>query len=88
MRSESDSFDIVEAALDAAGVPEADAVLVSTDRNISRFANSNLHQNMSEVTAELVPALTERFEPWPEAVELDGQADPATACRTPGVGPW
>lgn len=53
MRSESESFDVVEAALDAAGVPEADAVLVSTDRNISRFANSNLHQNMSEVTAEL-----------------------------------
>ena len=47
-----------------------------------------LGQDPSEVTAELVPALTERFEPWPEAVELDGQADPATACRTPGLGPW
>ena len=33
--------------------PEADAVFISTDQNISRFANSNLHQNMSEVSAEL-----------------------------------
>ena len=47
-----------------------------------------LGEDPSEVTAELVPALTERFEPWPEAVELDGQADPAAACRIPGVGPW
>jgi predicted Zn-dependent protease len=43
---------IVENALDAANV-EADALLVSTDQNISRFANSNLHQNMSEISAEL-----------------------------------
>ncbi|HEX9163501.1 MAG TPA: TldD/PmbA family protein [Thermoanaerobaculia bacterium] len=28
-------------------------MLVSADRNISRFANSNLHQNMSEESAEL-----------------------------------
>lgn len=46
------SMRILERALHAAG-GEADAVLVSTDRNISRFANSNLHQNMSETTAEL-----------------------------------
>ena len=53
MRSESESFDILGRALAAAKVDEADAVFVSTDRNISRFANSNLHQNMSEVTADL-----------------------------------
>jgi predicted Zn-dependent protease len=47
---------IIDRALDAAraaGAAEADAVFDSTDQNISRFANSNLHQNMSEVSAEL-----------------------------------
>ncbi|HSY49988.1 MAG TPA: metallopeptidase TldD-related protein [Thermoanaerobaculia bacterium] len=53
MRPEHDSFAILDAALNAAGAPEADAVFVSTDQNISRFANSNLHQNMSEISAEL-----------------------------------
>jgi predicted Zn-dependent protease len=56
MRSEHDSFAILESALDAAraaGAAEADAVFSSNDQNISRFANSNLHQNMSEVSAEL-----------------------------------
>jgi predicted Zn-dependent protease len=53
MKDERDSYAIIEQALSAAGTPEADAVFVSTDQNISRFANSNLHQNMSEVGAEL-----------------------------------
>ena len=56
MRSESDSFAILESALDAAraaGAAEADAVFSANDQNISRFANSNLHQNMSEISAEL-----------------------------------
>src|SRR5260221_10807848 len=53
MRSEHDSVRIIEDALSAAGTAEADAVFISTDQNISRFANSNLHQNMSEVSAEL-----------------------------------
>jgi predicted Zn-dependent protease len=56
MRSQHDSLAILDAALDAAratGAAEADAVFESTDQNISRFANSNLHQNMSEVSAEL-----------------------------------
>jgi predicted Zn-dependent protease len=53
MRTEHESFDILEQALRAAGASEADAVFVSTDQNISRFANSNLHQNMSEISAEL-----------------------------------
>ena len=52
MRAEHDSFRIIEEALNAAQ-DEADAVLTSTDQNISRFANSNLHQNMSEISAEL-----------------------------------
>jgi predicted Zn-dependent protease len=52
MRSESESFEILERALAAAGT-EADAVFHSVDQNISRFANSNVHQNMSEVAAGL-----------------------------------
>src|SRR5438477_12665684 len=53
MRSQSDSYAVIEAALDAAEAQEADALFVSTDQNITRFANSNVHQNMSEVSAEL-----------------------------------
>jgi PmbA protein len=53
MRSEADSHAVLAAALDAAGTPESDAVLVSTDRNITRFANSSIHQNMSEISAVL-----------------------------------
>lgn len=53
MRGDVDAFATLQVALDAAGTPEADAMLVSTDQNISRFANSNLHQNMSEMSAEL-----------------------------------
>ena len=53
MRSESDSLAILERALHAAGAEEADAVFLSVDQNISRFANSQLHQNMSEESAWL-----------------------------------
>lgn len=53
MRTEHESFDILDEALRAAGTAEADAVFISTDQNISRFANSNLHQNMSEISAEI-----------------------------------
>jgi len=53
MRSQADSFDVIARALDAANADEADALFVSTDQNITRFANSNVHQNMSEVSAEL-----------------------------------
>lgn len=53
MHSESEALDIVHRALAAARADEADAAFVATDRNISRFANSNLHQNMSEISAEL-----------------------------------
>lgn len=53
MRSQSESFSILERALDAAKADEADAVFLSTDQNISRFANSSVHQNMSEISAEL-----------------------------------
>jgi PmbA protein len=53
MRDERECFDILERALAAAGAGEADASLVSVDHNISRFANSQLHQNMSEESATL-----------------------------------
>ncbi len=53
MRDERDSFDILDRALAAANADQADAVFISTDANISRFANSNLHQNMSEISADL-----------------------------------
>ena len=53
MRSEKESFQILMQALDAAGAGDADAAFISTDQNIARFANSNVHQNMSEVSAAL-----------------------------------
>jgi len=53
MRSESESLAILDRALSAAGADEADAVFMSVDQNISRFANSQLHQNMSEESAGL-----------------------------------
>ena len=52
MRTERDSFEILDRALGAAGT-EADASFISVDQNISRYANSNVHQNMSEVSAGL-----------------------------------
>ena len=53
MRDHDYSHAILARALDLAAADEADAVFISTDQNISRFANSSLHQNMSEVSAEL-----------------------------------
>jgi predicted Zn-dependent protease len=52
MRDERESFAILDRALTAAGT-EADASFISVDQNISRFANSNVHQNMSEISAGL-----------------------------------
>src|ERR1051326_7590791 len=52
MRTERESYEILDLVLTAANA-EADAVLISTDQNFSRFANSNLHQNMSEISAGL-----------------------------------
>ena len=49
----TDLADILERALDAANADEADAALIWSDSNISRFANSNIIQNMSEISAEL-----------------------------------
>jgi PmbA protein len=49
----SDSFALIDRALEAAASAEADALFIATDRNISRFANSTVHQNMSEVSGEL-----------------------------------
>jgi PmbA protein len=53
MRTEAESFAILEQALNAANAGEADAAFLSVDQNISRFANSQLHQNMSEESAWL-----------------------------------
>ena len=57
MRSEAESFAILDSALQAtqaaAQADEADAAFISVDQNISRFANSQLHQNMSEESAWL-----------------------------------
>jgi PmbA protein len=47
-----DSLEILDRALEAAGA-EADALFIATDRNISRFANSVVHQNMSEISGDL-----------------------------------
>jgi PmbA protein len=51
MRDEA--FGVLERALRAANAEEADAVFVQTDQNISRFANSNVHQNMADLSASL-----------------------------------
>ncbi|HEX6160205.1 MAG TPA: TldD/PmbA family protein [Thermoanaerobaculia bacterium] len=53
MRDERDIHEILENALRAANTPVADASFVFVDQNISRFANSQLHQNMSEESAAL-----------------------------------
>ncbi len=52
MRTEADSLQILEKALQTAGT-EADACFLSVDQNITRFANSQIHQNMSEESAWL-----------------------------------
>lgn len=53
MRNEAESTAILERALAAANADEADAVFMAVDQNISRFANSQLHQNMAEESAWL-----------------------------------
>ena len=53
MKDKDESLAILATALAGAGAGEADAALVSVDQNISRFANSQLHQNMSEESAWL-----------------------------------
>ena len=45
--------DILERALKAARADEADASFIRVDQNITRFANSQIHQNMSEESAWL-----------------------------------
>lgn len=44
---------ILDKALALADADEADATFLAVDQNISRFANSSVHQNMSEVSAAL-----------------------------------
>lgn len=52
-RTKDEAFGIIERALRIAGVEESDAVFIRTDQNISRFANSNVHQNMADLSASL-----------------------------------
>src|SRR5919108_68822 len=53
MRDERESYEILERALNAAQADEADAAFLSVDHNITRFANSQIIQNMSEESASL-----------------------------------
>lgn len=53
MLREDEALSIVQQALESVRGEEADVNLFSTDRNISRFANSSLRQNMSESAAHL-----------------------------------
>jgi predicted Zn-dependent protease len=53
VRDRDFSFDVLERALAAARADEADALFISVDHNISRFANSTIHQNMSEESGSL-----------------------------------
>jgi PmbA protein len=53
MKSRDESLDVLRRALKVAGGDEADASFISVDQNITRFANSNVHQNMSEESAWL-----------------------------------
>jgi PmbA protein len=47
------SDEVIERTLKAADADEADACFISVDHNITRFANSQIHQNMSEESAWL-----------------------------------
>ena len=53
MIDETRAREIIDLALQSAEGDEADVTLFATDRNISRFANSSLRQNMSEESAHL-----------------------------------
>jgi PmbA protein len=53
MLEQGEAFEILDRALALTKAGEADAALLSVDHNISRFANSQLHQNMSEESSWL-----------------------------------
>ncbi|HEX6096858.1 MAG TPA: metallopeptidase TldD-related protein [Thermoanaerobaculia bacterium] len=53
MRDERESYDILERALRAAEADEADAAFVASDHSITRFAGSQIIQNMAEESASL-----------------------------------
>jgi len=95
MHTESASFAILEHTLRTANADEADACFVSVDQNISRFANSQLHQNMSEESAGLTlrviingamgVATTTSFEPE-DIAEMAEIAREAAKHSNPVVG--
>ena len=53
MRDERDSYGIIDRALRAADEDEADAAFVASDHGITRFAGSQIIQNMVEESASL-----------------------------------
>jgi predicted Zn-dependent protease len=53
MRDERESYDILRRALDAADADEADAAFVASDHATTRFASSQIIQNMAEESAAL-----------------------------------
>jgi predicted Zn-dependent protease len=53
MRDERESYDILDRALRAANADEADAEFIASDHGITRFANSQIIQNMAEESASL-----------------------------------
>ncbi len=53
MRDAQKSYDILDRALRAADADEADAAFVSTDHAVTRFASSQIIQNMVEESASL-----------------------------------
>jgi len=53
MRDERESYDILDRALRAANTDEADAAFIANDHSITRFANSQIIQNMAEESASL-----------------------------------
>ncbi|MGA7617646.1 MAG: TldD/PmbA family protein [Thermoanaerobaculia bacterium] len=53
MQSQDEALSILDATIASCGGDEADAILIAADGNISRFASSSLHQNMSERSRSL-----------------------------------
>ena len=52
-RSSASAIDVIDRALRAASGEEADAVVFLSDGNLTRYANSGVHQNLSERSGSL-----------------------------------
>src|ERR1044072_1038789 len=56
-----DALNLAERALDAAmvdGVTEAEALVIAEDEALTRFANSQIHQNVAEIDVTVNPPCT------------------------------